>query len=68
MEHRYIAYNFSIIIIVNYAYFLEPECIVIKNVCLELLLTIVTGTDNLNENPVLRHFMTNSVFEALTEV
>lgn len=48
--------------------FLEPECVVIKNVCLELLLTIVTGTDNLNENPILPHFMTNSVFEALTEV
>lgn len=46
----------------------EPECVVVKDLCLQFLLTIVTGTDNLNENPSLRHLMTNSVFEPLTEV
>lgn len=48
--------------------FQEPECVIIKDLCLQFLLTIVTGTDNLNENPALCHFMTNSVFEPLTEV
>lgn len=56
---------FSVIIMIL---FLEPECIVVKDLCLQFLLTIVTGTDNLNENPALRHLMTNSVFEPLTEV
>lgn len=48
--------------------FQEPECVIIKDLCLQFLLTIVTGCDNLNDNPVLRHLMTNSVFEPLTEV
>ncbi|VVC25291.1 Hypothetical protein CINCED_3A015664 [Cinara cedri] len=45
----------------------EQECVIIKDLCLQFLLTIVTGTDNLNENPALCHLMTNSVFEPLTE-
>lgn len=53
---------------INIFFFKEPECVIIKDLCLQFLLTIVTGCDNLNENPFLRHFMTNSVFEPLTEV
>jgi hypothetical protein len=47
---------------------LEPECAIIKDLCLQFLLTLVSGTDNLNENSALCHLMTNSVFEPLTEV
>lgn len=48
--------------------FIEPKCIVVKDLCLQFLLTIVTGTDNLNENIIIRHLMTSSIFEPLIEV
>jgi len=49
-------------------FLLEPDCVVIKDLCLQFLLTLVTGTDNLDENLALSHLMTNSVFEPLIEV
>ncbi|XP_050528381.1 armadillo-like helical domain-containing protein 3 isoform X2 [Daktulosphaira vitifoliae] len=46
----------------------EPECVVVKDLCLQLLLTIVTGTDNLSDNRIICHLMSNSVFESLIEI
>lgn len=60
--------NIVVAIKLCFILFKEPECVVVKDLCLQFLLTIVTGTDNLNENAMLQHLMANSVFEPLTEV
>lgn len=41
---------------------------VVQEVCLKLLLIILTGVDNINENQLIEYLMVENMFESLTQL